>query len=238
MYPMPAGWACAPLLLVDQDFEAQVASSSITNGATTKLFITHDQSWVVRADGAAGTRSLASYQYRKGVQLLNTGATSGNSVSWGIDVAGSNIAAPTALVLPTNVYRWDAWIEISAVSYNMLLGMMTSPTGNNYAIIKYDTNTHANWQAECNDGATSTNVNSGIAATSGWHKFTAIYAYNNAGNRVWNFYVDDVLIAAITANHPVSPVTFCGFSRTRTASVKGMAIDRVMVWSNGLDLIT
>lgn len=242
MYPAPPGWARAPFLLVNQNFDHRAfdGGGPAPTANSGPIFSTStDQSWQMQATGAGSSvdNLTGGTPYHIGEFTVATGTTSGNLVAIGIDTQQASLAAPGAIALAPHIYRWDWWINLPSVaSIDVFAGLMNALSPTLYAIINVDTNVDGNWHVRTANGGAETNVNSGIAATTGYHKFTGIQA-PLSGVMTWHFYVDDVLVGQSSSDLPVGPITVMSRVRTRTAAAKTIIIDHCQVWTDGAAMV-
>jgi hypothetical protein len=251
MYPQPPTWNNAPDLVVDQDFdhwfgvigarESPDASSLFHDGTSSGA----DISWVV--SGTAGSETggaiaRVTEPYHKGVISLTTKNSSGDTIAIGLDVDASDagdgsLTTPSGIALGPNIYRWEWLINITSIAnVNYRLGVLdASPLGtvNNGAYLNFDTNVDANWHAFNINGGSSTDENTSVAATTGWHRFVGELRPDETNTMAWHYYIDHTLIRTVDANKPTAPVTMIAAVRTRTSATKSILVDRARLWTDG-----
>lgn len=239
MYPRLASWERQPFLLVDEDFWSSVQFSGDVTTTDRQMFLTGDPGWkiVSTVNGSTELFQALDITFHRGVIGITTSTTTNSFVQWGWCGSSAALATPTTLVSADQIYQWDYWWNMSSVAnVNLTLGVRDSITAaTNQVVMSIDTSTSANILMVCTNASTTTSTDSGVAATTGWHRWTA--RMTNPGVKTWEFFQDGVKLGVVTTNIPAAPVTVACALRTRTAAAKTVLIDRCQLWSDGEDLI-
>lgn len=236
MYSRISTYERQPLLLVNEDFADQPLDPDV--GTNTRMFNFADPGWLSTESVGGGLQALLDITFHRGVCQFSTPTADNSSVTFGWAGQGSNLTTPNCVVSADQVYQWDWWWNMSSVaSVDLLLGLRDSWTGtvNNQIVMQVDTDTNANIHIVTTSGGSTTDTDTGVAATTGWHRWTARRA-NRLDNQ-WEFFQNGVQLGLITTNISVAPVTIGGRIRTRTTASKTLLVDHCQLWSDGEDLI-
>lgn len=234
----PVGGHHAAIVDIDEHFDWAIFPSAIEGSVPTFInFTSSNHSWAAAADPnvgpAANYQSINNELSHRGILRITTAEDNGDAFALylGRDVDGT-LNVNDDLYDSDNIQHFACWLRIpTATSIRVIAGFCEAVNniagGTEFIGFEADTSggiSTTNWVLVCRTDSVSTNVDSGVAFGTAWHKLEW-FRYDE----YVIFYINRVFAGLISTNVPNGGGTIALRVQTRTTAERSLDVDRVIV---------
>ena len=148
----------------------------------------------------------------------------------------SDAVAPDGYWEATYIVYIDSVADV-CYFFGVMNDFSAAPGNQDRAGFEFDTDAaDANWMMVLGDGSNSTRTSSGVAASTGWHRFS-ICAGSPAGSLHFQYFIDGTLVGTLehgTAYEPDTDMAVGAQVTTRTTGAKSFSFDFFMLKQESL----
>lgn len=234
----PVGGQSGAIVEIDEHFDSGTAQT--VEGTTPILLPTRNNefSWAVCGNplvtGSGGVNAISNELSHRGIWRIDTGTATNDAtcIFLARDTITGTIATNEDLYDSDNIQRFACWVRIpTATSVRVIAGFMEDPVnlagGTEFIGFEADTSggtSTTNWVLSCRAASVNTNVDTGVAFSTLWHKLEW-FRYDE----YVIFYVNRVFAGLISTNVPNGGGTIAIRVQTRTTAERFVDVDRVIV---------